>query len=109
MIIKKTWGFEDIIVNTELYCLKRITINFGKTSSEGKFHYHKKKDETFIIESGSLILDVWNSASEVLRPGDVFRIKPNTKHRFTASAEDYGKCCFWEVSTHHEDSNSYYD
>jgi quercetin dioxygenase-like cupin family protein len=110
--VDKTWGYELWIVNNELYCLKEIVVYQGKCSSEGKFHYHKIKDETFYILDGVLWLQFPkehpSGGSIVLQPGDIYRIKPNTLHRFTALASSYSMDCrFMEVSTTHSDEDSY--
>lgn len=103
--IKKSWGAETWIENNELYCGKLLECNYNCWSSNGKYHWHKKKDETFYIIEGSLLLDI-NGKEYILQPGFKFRIKPNTKHRFK-SITTY--CKFYEFSTKHEDSDSYYE
>jgi len=100
MIVKKEWGQELIIVNED-YCGKLITCK-NIWSSKGKYHYHKNKDETFFPILGRLILDV-EGIEYILLPGQSFRIKPGTKHKFKAVDE----CQFIEFSTHHEDSDTY--
>mgnify|MGYP001432797486 CR=1 FL=1 len=107
--IEKTWGYENIFTNNELYCGKIITINKDSISSGGKFHYHKIKDETFFVVDGCLILELIINGeinSFILVPDKMtaIRIKPNTPHRFKGVSD----CTFIEVSTHHEDSDSYY-
>lgn len=105
--VNKTWGKEEWMVNNEIYCLKRITVNRSMWSSEGRYHYHKIKDETFIIEEGLLIVDCLMNHVPVLKifkEGDTFRISPGMRHRFTSESK---QCIFLEVSTHHDDSDSY--
>lgn len=102
-IVEKSWGKEEWIVNNELYCGKILTCIRGKWSSNGLYHYHKLKDETFHILQGSVILDI-EGKEYTLNEGDTFRIKPNTKHRFT-SLTDISKIL--EISTQHFDSDSY--
>ena len=106
-IHKKTWGMEEWFENNEKYCGKKLTIYNGAWSSNGKFHYHKIKDETFFIIEGTLLLDV--EIDGVIRyltlnTGSSFRVKPNVKHRFTSSSS---VCVFIEVSTTHRDDDSY--
>ncbi len=43
--VEKTWGSELWFANNDMYCGKLLTVNVDKWSSEGKFHYHKIKDE----------------------------------------------------------------
>lgn len=105
----KTWGKEIWFVNNPIYCGKVIIIEKGKWSSEGRFHYHKVKDETFYVIQGKLKLDYVTMENEffscILVAGQAFRVKPNMKHRFTAISEE--GCSFIEVSTTHRDSDSY--
>ena len=87
IIVMKTWGFEEWLVNNELYCGKILTCvrtNMdGNWSSQGKYHYHKNKDETFFIFKGELLLDI-EGKEIIMKEGDTYRIKPEVKHRFKA-------------------------
>jgi mannose-6-phosphate isomerase-like protein (cupin superfamily) len=78
----KSWGCEEWIVNEE-YCGKKI-VCVAEWSSQGKYHYHMVKDETFYVTKGSLILDIQGDKVYKLSPGDSFRVKPNIRHRFRA-------------------------
>jgi len=108
--VDKSWGGELWFMNNDLYCGKELHVYKDRTSSGGKFHYHKIKDETFYILIGVLSLDYFMADSKVLNAllskGDSFRIHPYIRHRFTALHRD---CRFIEVSTHHEDGDSYYE
>jgi len=109
--VKKSWGAEEWIENNELYCLKKIFIFKNNWSSEGKFHWHKIKDETFYVTDGQLLLEIKdkdnNVVSMLLEEGETYRIKPGTLHRFTT--DSYYNCMFIEMSTQHKDSDSYYE
>lgn len=98
--VKKLWGKEEIIVNNELYCLKKMTLNEGYQCS---LHYHLEKDETFIIDSGIMNIEV-DDKMKTLYDGDIVRIKPNQKHRFSALTNDV---VFYEVSTHDNVEDSF--
>jgi len=109
VIVEKSWGYEVRFVNNELYCGKIITCFRDKWSSEGKFHYHKKKDESFIGLEGKTFLEIKDSEKVeqfIIFPKEVIRISPGVKHRFMALTE---KSKFIEVSTQHRDLDSYYD
>jgi len=96
--------------NNELYCGKALTVNSENWSSKGNFHYHKIKDETFYVITGSLHLDVeidGTIRSLILDVGSSFRVKPGVKHRFKAAGENVNECKFIEVSTTHRDDDSY--
>ena len=106
---KKSWGVETIFVNNELYCMKEILCH-DKWSSNGKFHYHKIKDETFVMSKGILLLQTkYNGDVQTihLKEDQSFRIAPGILHRFKSANDKL--CIFLEVSTHHEDSDSYYE
>ena len=108
--VEKSWGWEYIFVNNDLYCGKLMYIEPGVWSSKGKFHYHKNKDETFFVTEGFLILQVIeNNKIKTLNlpPFTTYRIGPFERHRFITHS--ILGCKFIEVSTHHEDSDSYYE
>lgn len=108
----KKWGFEYWFANTKDYCGKKLYVMCDVWSSDGNFHYHKVKDETFYVLDGILILNLCDYQDEIehvqsisLLPGQSIRLKPRTRHRFTAA--DPNGCSFIEASTHHEESDSY--
>ncbi|MDD5192596.1 MAG: cupin domain-containing protein [Candidatus Nanoarchaeia archaeon] len=98
-IVKKIWGRELWIANTDKYCGKILEINKGFRSS---MHYHKDKDETFYILKGKVLMEVEGKAI-VMESGDIQRLLPGQKHRFTGLE----KSKMIEFSTHHEESDSY--
>jgi len=97
--VKKEWGEEIWMANTNLYCGKKLILKKGKRCS---FHYHKNKDETFYIDSGKVLMQI-EEEKRILFPGEAVLIKPNTRHRFTGLKDSV----IIEISTHHEDSDSY--
>jgi len=99
MKIDKVWGYEIWVVNSTKYCGKRLILNKGWRCS---LHYHKVKDETFLIASGKVLMEV-NGGVFVMNPGDSIRVKPLTHHRF-GGLEDSE---IIEFSTHHEENDSY--
>jgi mannose-6-phosphate isomerase-like protein (cupin superfamily) len=114
MIVNKLWGYEIWIENNEKYCGKHLHIVPGKKCS---VHYHKNKKETFYIISGKLLIEYsdhtdlysWQNMLGIktilLEKGDSFTIEPNTPHRFYTTAS-YA-CDFIEISSHHNDNDSY--
>jgi len=108
-VVEKSWGYELWFANTPEYCGKLIVVNPEKWSSEGKFHYHEIKDETFFIVDGAMTLDIAQDNGEyertTLYTNDSYRVMPGVKHRFTSALEI--PCKFIEASTHHEDADSY--
>ena len=107
--VVKSWGTELWFENNNKYCGKQLIVQPDKWSSNGKFHYHLEKDETFFIIEGVLRLDIAKENGEyntkLLYEGDSFRIFPGVKHRFTSALEI--PCKFIEVSTTHRDDDSY--
>ena len=108
--VVKSWGTELWFANTDNYCGKLLTVMPEKWSSNGKFHYHKIKDETFFVIQGILWLDIADEKTGeyqrlVLYENNAYRVMPGVKHRFTAASEF--PCKFIEASTTHSDDDSY--
>jgi quercetin dioxygenase-like cupin family protein len=97
--VEKEWGKEIWMANNDLYCGKKLILNKGKRCS---VHHHKNKDETFYLDEGLILLEV-NNLSEVIHPGESIRIKKDENHRFSGLKNSV----IIEISTHHEDSDSY--
>ena len=98
--VKKVWGSEEWLANTDAYCGKILTLNPGFSCS---YHYHKKKDETFYVLVGRVYI-LLEKKDIILNMGDSQRILPGERHKF-ASLDGVSKLI--EISTHHEDSDSY--
>lgn len=107
--VDKSWGWEVWFANSNLYCGKHLHVECGKWSSEGRYHYHEIKDETFYVVKGRLQLEYVTSNNEfkiiILQKGESFNIPPLMKHRFKAL--NIAGCDFIEASTEHYDSDSY--
>jgi mannose-6-phosphate isomerase-like protein (cupin superfamily) len=105
-VIKK-WGSEVWLVNNDQYCAKLLTV---VPEHQCSLHFHKIKKESFYISSGQLDLMLYDwGTSEVhhviLNPGDVYTIDPMQAHSFKTLLKE--PCSFLEISTHHEDEDSY--
>ena len=96
---KKVWGYEIWLVNCELYCSKILHLDKGYRCSA---HYHKKKDETFYVLSGYIILEL-NGERYSMSPGDAIRVFPGDVHRFTGITD----ADILEISTRHYEEDSY--
>jgi len=84
LYVQKPWGVEQTIAKNKHYSARILKIKNGHRISK---HYHVVKDETIYILNGRMMLEVvegGESDVKILRDGDVFRIKPNTIHRFCA-------------------------
>jgi len=104
--VDKLWGSEEWLVNTELYCAKHLFVDPGFQCS---LHYHKNKDETFYVLTGTIQIEIQKSGSDkietyILPEGNFIRIRPGDKHRFQSLGD---RATILEVSTHHEDEDSY--
>lgn len=123
--VPKGWGWERWIVNKPEYCGKLLYITKDKHCS---LHYHKKKDETFYLQSGEITLyysdelqkieDMINHPFQathpletyiydlldtvILRPGDNFYIPQGRIHSMWAQRDSE----LFEFSTFHDDSDS---
>jgi D-lyxose ketol-isomerase len=109
-IVRKTWGVEFWMTNSELYCLKFLKVIPGFQSS---IHAHAIKDETFLGWSGMVQLNLYDSHGAELKdarglpvvvpiyPGQQHRIKPETFHSFQAVNEAW----ILEISTRHSDKD----
>ena len=104
-IVLKGWGYEEVLINTELYCSKILHLNLGKCLS---WHYHNIKDETFYVENGIVDLyygwkDDFDKAEVVrLHPGDTFNIPTGLRHRLKGIENSR----VFEFSTEHFEDDS---
>ena len=105
--VDKGWGHELWIANSNNYCGKLLFFNEGKRCS---IHYHRIKDETFYLQSGKLVLNIWNvddglhvEKTMELLPGSSYHLPPGTIHQMVALEDSE----LFEFSTEHVDSDSY--
>lgn len=108
---QKSWGWEEWIVNNDLYCGKRL--HFTKVNTPTSLHFHKNKHETMYVERGQFIIAVVDTSTaeyteHTLNEGDSLVILPLTPHRIKCVDRD---CTtdgiLVEFSTHHEETDSY--
>jgi len=103
--VSKGWGYEKWIVNSEKYCGKLLFIAKGKQCS---WHFHKKKDEVFYVQSGKIkLLYSWDDNIELanvmfLDKGDKFHVPIGLRHRMYALDDTE----LFEFSTEHFDEDS---
>lgn len=103
----KRWGWEEWIVNNEMYCGKRLHFNILEGSTS--LHFHALKHETMYVQSGifeivTIRTDIGVPTVNYLNAGDSIVIAPLTPHRITALSVP---AVLIEFSTHHENSDSY--
>ena len=70
---------------------------------ENPTHFHKKKEESFIILHGELIVNLENE-EHILNPGDILHIPLTHNHSFKTK----NGSVFEEISTTHFTDDSYY-
>jgi D-lyxose ketol-isomerase len=88
-------------INEPEYCSKWLTLYAGQKCVR---HYHKLKKETFFVLSGDVTIDI-DVERIHLAPGDSYTLAPGTPHAFWSEAGAVVE----EVSTHDENSDSYFD
>ena len=116
--VDKGWGYERWFVNKKKYCGKLLFVEKGKQFS---LHFHKLKDETFVLQSGSVrlryYLDAdlddlakdWESFHNVdceeivMNPGDSFHIPIGMRHTVLGLEDSE----VFEFSTQHFDEDSF--
>lgn len=104
-IVEKGWGKEEIFANNDKYCGKLLYFNKGAKFSN---HYHLIKEESFLIFYGKIkfiYLNLENAEriEKILSSGDIIDIPVGFPHKIEAIESSM----IVEVSTHHEDSDSY--
>lgn len=101
--IDRLEDYGAIIINcvNRQYCKKLIIMLPGQRHPA---HFHKRKEETFQILSGELILDI-GCGEKVCRPGDIVLVEKGAKHSFRSE----NGTIFEEVSSTHYPDDSYYD
>lgn len=97
--VQKVWGYEKWLENNEKYCSKLLWLKKGYQCS---LHYHKIKDEMFLITKGQVRLELGKRVVH-MREGNFVRVPPGTLHRFRGVEDSE----ILEVSTHHSEEDSY--
>jgi quercetin dioxygenase-like cupin family protein len=82
-IVKKPWGEERIFAHTDKYIGKILSIKAGKRLSK---QYHKIKDETLYLLSGSVEVEITQEKYNYLLKlsKEPIRIEPGCIHRIIA-------------------------
>ncbi|MGH7149270.1 MAG: cupin domain-containing protein [Planctomycetota bacterium] len=102
--VPKGWGEELWVHNDPLYCGKILRLKRGKRCS---LHFHKRKTETFYLQSGRVRMELRHpdgrSEDLVMKPGDSLEIYPGLVHRFSGIEDSE----IVEFSTQHFEEDSY--
>jgi N-acetylneuraminate synthase len=94
------YGIVMVTVVNRDYCKKVIGVFPGQSHPE---HVHKKKEETFICMSGTLIVDL-DGTSHTLKAGDILTVEVGVKHSFHSP----DGAVFEEISSTHFVDDSFY-
>lgn len=94
------FGLVLITVVNRCYCKKLLVSLPGQAHPE---QYHKKKEETFHVLYGEIMLEL-DGVPRVCRPGDVVTIEPGVRHAFRSE----GGAVIEEISTTHDKNDSFY-
>lgn len=87
-------------INRE-YCKKILVMLPGQSHPR---HYHKKKEETFLVLFGELEIEC-DGVKEVIRKGETKTVERNVMHGFSSATG----CVFEEISTTHYLNDSFYE
>ena len=103
------YGIENFekIGATIIRCINREyckTIIITLPGQKNPTHYHKKKEETFQVLYGDLILEM-SGVEKEYRKGDIIVVERGVPHSFTSK----GGAIFEEVSTTHYKEDSFYE
>ena len=85
--VEKPWGHELIWAETARYVGKVLHIKAGQRLSR---QFHNKKEETFLIQTGEMDLEIGQGAEIKtlrMRPGDSYHCLPKTIHRMIAVSD----------------------
>lgn len=83
---EKPWGREVIWARTENYVGKVLVIDANKRLSR---QYHQKKEETFMVSWGDMVLEIGTPETEEFQriqmfSGDTYHCPPGRVHRMCA-------------------------
>jgi quercetin dioxygenase-like cupin family protein len=94
------FGIVMVTVVNRDYCKKVIGVFPGQTNPE---HVHKKKEETFVCLSGTLVVNLGGKI-HTMKPGDILTVEVGTPHSFTSP----DGAVFEEISSTHYVNDSFY-
>ena len=84
--VEKPWGWELIWAQAGAYVGKILFVRAGHSLS---LQFHREKDESWYVQSGSAEVQLGDAgeavlSTEIVRPGACFRFRPGTVHRVRA-------------------------
>ncbi len=105
IFLKTLWGKTKVLASNEKYLFKMLSFS---QNTNNDLLFHLKTQKTWFVASGKFELRYIDTLTAVhskiiISVGDVVHLKPGMPHQLTAlEAGD-----IFEVSTPHEDSDSY--
>ena len=89
--VEKGWGKEVIFASNEKYAGKFL--QFANVGSKMSMHFHKEKDETWVVLNGKFLLKVIDTNTAeikeiILNTGDTWRNAPLLPHQLEALEEN---------------------
>ena len=97
MIAGKVWGTTELVERNGVLEFHRIETKRGGVCSK---HIHEYKWNGFFVESGSLLIRVWQKEYElcdetVLKAGDYTKVKPGLLHQFECLEDAVAYELYW--------------
>jgi mannose-6-phosphate isomerase-like protein (cupin superfamily) len=100
----KIWGNTELIHANGVLEFHRIEYKSGYKCSE---HYHKHKWNGFFVESGKMLVRVWQTADQeglvdetILQAGDFTQVKPGLVHQFEGIEDGVAFELYWAEFSH---------
>lgn len=84
MIIEKPWGRVVTYALNQPSSVRVITVEPGRETS---VHYHRMRDETWVVLDGRIDLEIGDDTSEAA-PGDEFVIPAEQPHRIRCTGTE---------------------
>ena len=101
----KIWGQTELIHANGVLEFHRIEYKKGFKCSE---HEHKFKWNGFYVESGQMLVRVWQEDQEglvdetILNPGDFMQVKPGVYHQFIGLEDGVAFELYWAEFDHND-------
>ena len=104
MIAGKVWGNTELIEANGSLEFHRIETKAGGVCSK---HLHEFKWNGFFVESGSMIIRVWQNDYDlvdetVLHAGDWTKVKPGVYHQFECLEDCVAFEVYWAEFSHND-------
>jgi len=101
----KVWGSTELIHANGVLEFHRIEYRAGYKCSE---HWHKTKWNGFFVESGKMLVRVWQDDQDglvdetILKAGDFTQVKPGKIHQFEGLEDGVAFELYWAEFDHND-------